>query len=102
MDVVPRNKLRAIGVHNEFYAATLKVIIYFLIMDHLTQQKNSFVRILLKGLVTYFNCIFDTVAETKVPRKVELDRPEIEHCGREVLLSQIFRAAHFFYFAGNG
>jgi hypothetical protein len=70
-------------------------------MDHLAKQKNLFVRIVLKGLIADFNCIFNTVTKAKVSGKVKLNGPEIENSGREVLLSQIFRAAHLFYLSGN-
>src|SRR5690349_17448312 len=36
--LIPRNELRSIRVHDEFYPPALKICVYLLVVDHLAQE----------------------------------------------------------------
>ena len=38
LDLFPRNELTSVGVHDKIDSADLKVVIHFLVVDHLAQQ----------------------------------------------------------------
>jgi hypothetical protein len=78
----------------------LKVVVYFLVMNHLTKQKNPFVRIVLKGFIADLDCILNPVTKTEMSGQIKLHGAEVEKGRRKVLLSQIFRTANFFYPSG--
>ena len=67
-----------IGVHNEFDPAALKVVVHLLVMDHLTEEKNSLVRIFFDGFVADLDSVFHAVAKAKMARDVKLHRTEIQ------------------------
>ena len=77
-EFIPGDQLRAIGVHDEFHAASQQVTVHFLVVDHLAQQEHAGVRILLQGTVTDLYGVFNPVAKAKVAGEVELNRPKIE------------------------
>ena len=73
----PRDKLMSIGVHNKFDAAALKVIVHLLVVNHLAEQKNSFVRIFLNCLVADFNGIFHAITKSEMTGDVKLNGAKI-------------------------
>ena len=70
-------------------------------MDHLAQQINILVRIFFKCPITDFNCVFDTIAKTKMASENKLHRPEIKDGRRKILLAMILCSSCFFYPSGN-
>ena len=80
----------SVSVHYEFDAATLKVVVHLLVVDHLAQKKNAFVGIFFDRLIAYLNGVFHTIAKSKVSRDVELHRTEVKQGRRKILLAQIF------------
>jgi hypothetical protein len=77
-------------------------VIYFLIVYHLTEQINFLIRIFFECFVAYFYRIFYAIAKAKMSCEIELNRAEVEVCGREVLFAKVFLSSCFFDLTGNG
>lgn len=88
-DFLPRNKLRAIGVHNKLNTAILQVTVHFLVMDHLTEQVYIFAWILFQRLIADFNGVFHAITKPEVARQIKTHRAKVEQRRRKILLAQI-------------
>lgn len=80
----------------------LKVIIYFLIVDHLAEQENVFIRVLLQRLIADLYGIFNAIAEAKMASDVEPYRSEIKLRRRKILLPRVSYSSRFFDLSCNG
>jgi hypothetical protein len=56
-------------------------------VDHLTQQKDSLVRIFFQSLVTNFNGILYSITKTKMPGDKKSDGAKIQNGRRKILLA---------------
>ena len=80
MYCVQWQQLRSVCIHDELNATVKQVLIHFLVMDHLAQEVHVLARVLLKGFVTFFNSVLNTITKTKMPGQKELHRAEIKQC----------------------
>jgi hypothetical protein len=71
------------------------------VVDHFTQQENTFARIFFDGSEGNLNGIFDAVTKTKMTWKYKTDTAEIQNGWGKILLSRIELLAPLFYFADN-
>src|SRR6267378_4975074 len=78
-DLLPGNELCAIGIHDELNTATLKVVVHFLIVDHLAKEVNVFPIALFQRFITDLDGIFYTIAKTEMPGQSKLDWTKVEH-----------------------
>jgi hypothetical protein len=85
--------LLAIGIHNEPDASVLQIIVNFLIVDHLAQQKNPSTPIFFQCSVADLDGIFDAVTKSEMAGEIKNNRTKIENGGGEILLPQIFYAS---------
>jgi hypothetical protein len=58
-------------------------------MDHFTEEEDPFAGVLFNGPESDLNGIFNAVAKTKMPGKVDLHRAEIEEGRTEILFHLI-------------
>lgn len=89
-EFLPGNKLGSIRIHNEPDTPGFKIRIYFLIVNHLAQEINVFASGFFECPIGDFNGIFNAITEAKMSCQNKLNRPEIQHSGRKILLAQIF------------
>ncbi len=87
---IPGNELPSISVHDELNTATFQIVVYLLIMDHLTQQVNFLVGVFFQRFVADFNGIFYAIAKPKMTSDIKTNRTEIQKSRRKILLTQIF------------
>jgi len=73
-----------------------------LVMDHLTEQIDIFIRIFFQCTITDFNRILHAVAKTEMPCDIKLNRPKIQQGRTEVLLAQILLSAQFLHLSNEG
>jgi hypothetical protein len=69
---------------------------------HLAEEEHAFVRVFFEGTIADFDGVFDTVAETKMARDIELNWSEVQYGGGKILLAQVFYSACFFDLSGDG
>lgn len=91
-EIVPRNKLRPVSVHDKTDTAAHQIVIYLLVVYHLTEQKNPFSAILFQRTIADFNGIFHSVAEPEMAGEVKPYGPKVENRGGKVLFSQVLNA----------
>ena len=61
----------------ELNTAFIKIFIYFRIMDHLAQQKNTLAGILIYRLKGNFNSVLNTITKSKMTGDIKLYRAKI-------------------------
>jgi hypothetical protein len=91
----------SICIQDKRYSPAGEIVVDFLIMDHLTQEEHTFVRIFLKRFVTYLDGVFHAIAESKVPGDIKFNRAKIENRRCEVLLPKIIQSSGLFDSASN-
>jgi hypothetical protein len=79
-----------------------KVFVDLLVVNHLTQQINFFIRILLKGAIADFNGILNAVTKTKMTGDVKLYRTKVQDGRAKILFTQILLSAQFLNLPDKG
>jgi hypothetical protein len=76
-----------VGIHDKLNSAILKILIYFLIMDHLAKQEHPVRGVFFQCFVTDFDGILNTVTKTKMAREIKYYWAKIQYRRREILLA---------------
>lgn len=90
MNFIPWDELCAVCIHDEPDAALLKILIDFLVVDHLAQEEDPFIRIFFQCPITYFYRVFHAIAKTEMAGEVKFHRAEVQFGGSKVLFARIF------------
>ncbi len=101
-DLLPRDELGTLCIHDELNTATFEVAVHFLVVDHLAKEVNIFSNALLQRLIADLNGIFYSVAKAEMPGQNKLDGAKVKHRRRKILLAQIFNPPGFFDLARDG
>src|SRR5690606_14820863 len=78
-----------------------EVVVYFRVVNHLAQQKNSLIRIFLEGFVRDLNGVFYSIAKSKMPGDVKPHQTKIKQCGLKIFFPWVDYFSGLFEFAND-
>jgi len=78
-----------------------QVVVYMRVVDHFTEQENTFIRVFIHCSEGDFDSIFHAIAKAEMAGQVKLNGTKIQMCRGKILLTKIFDPAGFLYLTGN-
>src|SRR5690606_14848891 len=88
-DFFPGNELSPVSVHDELDTPVAQVVVYFRVVNHLTEEEHPASGIFVKRAVADFNGVFHAVAKSEMACEVKGYGTKIQTAGAKILLPGI-------------
>ncbi len=88
-ELVERDELLPLRGAQELDPPVPQVLVHVRVVDHLREEEDPFVGVLLQRLVRDLDRLLHAEAEAEVPRDFKAHRPEVDHRGGQVLLARV-------------